>query len=79
MPTISYKKLRLPLTLGKSILGVLLCAPAFLLADTNLYWGGPHLHSSFSLDAYGVRNAKMTADMAYRFALCNPNSCNRYT
>jgi len=75
----SYEKLRLPLTLRKSLLGVLLCTPAFLLADTNLYWCNLHLHSNFLLDAYGVRNAKMTPDMAYRFDLGIPNSCNRYS
>lgn len=77
MPMLSLKKLRLPLTLSKSLLGVIFCAPAYLLAKTNLYLGD--LHSNFLLDAYAVRNAKMTPDMAYRFALCNPNSCNRYT
>lgn len=77
MPIISYKKLRLPLTLSKSLLGVIFCAPAYLLAKTNLYLGD--LHSNFLLDAYGVRNAKMTPDTAYRFALGIPNSCNRYT
>jgi len=77
MPMISYKKLRLPLTLSKSLLGVIFCAPAYLLAKTNLYLGD--LHSKFLLDAYGVRNAKMTPDMAYRFDLGIPNSCNRYS
>ena len=77
MPMLSLKKLRLPLTLSKSLLGVLLCAPAYLLAKTNLYLGD--LHSNFLLDAYGVRNGKMTPDAAYRFALGIPNSCNRYT
>ena len=37
-------------------------------AQTNLYWGDLHLHSNYSLDAYGVRNTRMTPDMAYRFA-----------
>jgi hypothetical protein len=48
-----------------------------LLAKTNLYLGD--LHSNFLLDAYGVRNAKMTPDTAYRFALGIPLSCNRYS
>jgi hypothetical protein len=42
------------------------CAPAD--AQTNLYWGDLHLHTNFSLDAYGVQNRSMTPDMAYRFA-----------
>lgn len=37
-------------------------------AQTNLYWGDLHLHSNFSLDAYGVGNTYVTPDMAYRFA-----------
>ena len=77
MPMLSLKKLRLPLTLSKSLLGVIFCAPAYLLAETNLYLGD--LHSNFLLDAYGVRNAKMTPDTAYRYDLGIPNSCNRYT
>jgi hypothetical protein len=37
-------------------------------AQTNLYWGDLHLHSNFSLDAYGVANTYITPDEAYRFA-----------
>jgi hypothetical protein len=37
-------------------------------AQTNLYWGDLHLHTNFSVDAYGVANTKVTPDMAYRFA-----------
>jgi len=77
MPMISFKKLRLPLTLSKSLLGVIFCAPAYLLAEINLFLGD--LHSNFLLDAYGVHNAKMTPDTSYRFAFGIPNSCNRYT
>lgn len=43
-----------------------LCAGA--VGQTNLYWGDLHLHTNFSLDAYGVQNRNMTPDMAYRFA-----------
>ena len=37
-------------------------------AQTKLYWGDLHLHTNFSLDAYGVGNTYVTPDMAYRFA-----------
>ena len=37
-------------------------------AQTNLYWGDLHVHTNFSLDAYGVANTYVTPDMAYRFA-----------
>jgi hypothetical protein len=37
-------------------------------AQTNLYWGDLHVHTNFSLDAYGVANTYITPDEAYRFA-----------
>lgn len=37
-------------------------------AQTNLYWGDLHIHTNYSLDAFGVRNTKITPDLAYRFA-----------
>ena len=37
-------------------------------AQKNLYWGDLHLHTNFSLDAYGVGNTYITPDLAYRFA-----------
>lgn len=36
--------------------------------ERNLYWGDLHLHSNYSLDAYGVGNTYVTPDEAYRFA-----------
>ena len=35
-------------------------------AQTNLYWGDLHVHTNFSLDAYGVANTYVTPDEAYR-------------
>jgi hypothetical protein len=36
--------------------------------DTHLYWGDVHLHSNYSVDAYGTGNTSVTPDMAYRYA-----------
>ena len=36
--------------------------------ETQLYWGDTHLHTSFSGDAYALRNATATPDDSYRFA-----------
>lgn len=49
-------------------IGLACALPVPALGQTNLYWGDLHLHSNYSLDAYGVANTKLTPDMAYRFA-----------
>jgi hypothetical protein len=36
--------------------------------ETNLYWGDTHLHTSFSPDAYLMRNRSADPDTAYRYA-----------
>ena len=33
---------------------------------THLYWGGLHLHTNYSIDAYATGNLGVTPDMAYR-------------
>lgn len=36
--------------------------------ETHLYWGDVHLHSNYSLDAYGTGNNATSPDLAYRYA-----------
>lgn len=37
-------------------------------ANTQLYWGDTHLHTSYSFDAFTLGNASADPDTAYRFA-----------
>jgi hypothetical protein len=37
-------------------------------ADTNLYWGDTHLHTSYSVDAYATGNYVTDPDTAFRYA-----------
>jgi hypothetical protein len=37
-------------------------------ADTHLYWGDTHLHTSYSVDAYATGNYLTDPDVAFRYA-----------
>jgi hypothetical protein len=37
-------------------------------ADTHLYWGDTHLHTSYSIDAYATGNYLTDPDVAFRYA-----------
>jgi hypothetical protein len=41
---------------------------ALAAAETHLYWGDTHLHTSHSVDAYGTGNYLADPDTAYRYA-----------
>jgi hypothetical protein len=56
-----------PLSLVVSCLLPLLAGTA-CAQQRNLYFGDLHLHTNYSLDAYGVGNTFMSPDLAYRFA-----------
>lgn len=51
-------------------LGVLVSSGA--VAETSLYWGDTHLHTSYSGDAYMAGNRDATPDVAYRVAKGEP-------
>ena len=57
--------IRIACALSAAVLGMAGSASA---QQKNLYWGDLHVHTNFSLDAYGVGNTYMTPDLAYRFA-----------
>jgi hypothetical protein len=59
------------LALGIGVAGLLVAGaprPAGAADETHLYWGDVHLHSNYSIDAYGTGNVSVTPDLAYRYA-----------
>jgi len=63
-PRTQHGPRRTALAIGIAAAGLATAATA----QTNLYWGDLHVHTNFSLDAYGVANTYVTPDEAYRFA-----------
>jgi hypothetical protein len=60
-------KCRLALAAGLcAMVGV--SAGGLAAAEPQLLWGDVHVHSNYSIDAYGTGNVSVTPDMAYRFA-----------
>lgn len=59
------------LALGIGVAGLLVAGASLTAAaadETHLYWGDVHLHSNYSIDAYGTGNVSVTPDLAYRYA-----------
>ena len=68
MPAAAIGPMKIPAA-GWSIMLILLATGgAWRGADTQLYWGDTHLHTSYSVDAYATGNYVTDPDAAFRYA-----------